>query len=445
MRNAAVALLALVACAAHVTRATADDPTFTKEVASILWKNCASCHHPGHVAPFSLLTYKDAARRAKFLAEITANRRMPPWRAAPGYGPHFVNERRMSDADIKTLARWAEAGAPEGKAQDLPPMPKFPEGWQLGKPDLVVKMPEPFTVPASGPDVYRCFIIPLPVSEDKTVAAVEFRPGNKRLIHHAGFHLDNKGQARKRDREDGKPGYTSIGSPGFSPTGSLGGWGLAGYPRFLPAATGMPLAKNSDLVLQIHYHPSGKEEQDQSEVAIYFSDKPATRFVARFSARQTKIFIPAGDKRHRITGESKPLPVDVELWMVSNHMHILGREVRSWAELPDGKVQPFVWIKDWDFHWAERYELGTPMKLPKGTIIKVEGFYDNSADNPRNPSSPPRDVRYGNNLTDEMLGCSLQVIVPSLADLRAIEALRPNRAAPTDAPVTKSAKSLREK
>jgi hypothetical protein len=430
MRRFAVALAVLAACAACAARAAADAPTFTKDVAPILWKNCAGCHHTGHVAPFSLLTYKDAARRAKFLAEVTASRRMPPWRAAPDYGPHFMNERRMSDADIKTLAQWAEAGAPEGEPKDLPPMPKFPEGWQLGTPDLVVKMPEPFTVPAGGPDVYRCFIIPLPVDEDKTVSAVEFRPGNKRLIHHAGFHLDNKGQARKRDREDGKPGYTSVGSPGFSPTGSLGGWGLAGYPRFLPPSTGMPLAKGSDLVLQIHYHPSGKEEQDQSEVGIYFSKKPATRFVTRVSARQTKILIPAGDKRHRITAESAPLPVDVELWMVSNHMHILGRESRSWAELPDGKIQPFVWIKDWDFHWAERYELATPMKLPKGTVIKVEGYYDNSADNPRNPNSPPKDVRYGNNLTDEMLGCSLQVIVPTMVDLRTLEAMRGSRSGP---------------
>src|SRR5262245_27391430 len=286
MRNAVVGLVVLAVFAA---RANADNPTFTKDVAPILWKNCAGCHHPGHVAPFSLLTYKDAARRSKFLADITASRRMPPWRAASDYGLHFMNERRMSDADIQTLARWSEAGAPEGDPKHLPPMPKFREGWQLGEPDLVVKMEHAFQVPASGSDVYRCFIIPLPVDEDRTVSAVEFKPGNKRLIHHAGFHLDSKGQARKRDREDGLPGYTSVGSPGFSPTGSLGGWGLAGYPRFLPPSTGMPLAKGSDLVLQIHYHPSGKEEQDQSEVAIYFSKKPVTRFVERFGARQTEI------------------------------------------------------------------------------------------------------------------------------------------------------------
>lgn len=424
MRYAFGVLVVLVAWLAPVR---AEAPSFSKDVAPILWKNCAGCHHPGHVAPFSLLTYRDAAKRASFLAETSTSRRMPPWRAAPDYGLQYRNERRLTDAELETLTRWAAAGAPEGNPKDLPPEPKFPEGWQLGKPDLVVKMAQPFAVPASGPDVYRCFIIPLGIQEDTTVAAVEFRPGNKRVIHHAAFHLDNKGQARLRDGEDGLPGYASVGSPGFSPTGSLGSWGLAGYPRFLPPATGMPLAKGSDLVLQIHYHPSGKEEQDQSEVGIYFSKQPATRFVTRFSARQTKLLIPAGEKRHRITAATEPLPVDVEMWTISCHMHNLGREVRAWAELPDGKLQPFVWIKDWDFHWHERYELAEPLKLPRGTIVKVEGYYDNSADNPRNPNSPPKDVKYGNNLSDEMLGCTLQVIVPTLADLQTIDQMRGSR------------------
>src|SRR5262249_38679636 len=176
MRKLVVAAAVLAAGAAH---ARADEPvTFNKHVAPILWKGCAECHHKGAVAPFPLVTYKPAANRARFLAQVTAARRMPPWRAEKGYGP-FVNERRMSDADIRSIARWAEAGAPEGDPKDLPPPPKFPEGWQLGEPDLVVRMPAPFIVPATGPDVYRCFVIPLPASdEDRTVAAVEFHPGN---------------------------------------------------------------------------------------------------------------------------------------------------------------------------------------------------------------------------------------------------------------------------
>src|SRR6266404_734977 len=252
-------LIALAALAAFAVPARTVEPvTFNKDVAPILWKNCASCHVQGAVGPFSLVTYQDAVRRAKFIRDITASRRMPPWRAEPDYGP-FENERRLSDADLRTIAQWVEAGVPEGDPRDLPPLPNFPVGWQLGEADLVLKMPASFKVPASGPDVYRCFILPIPTSEDKMVAAVEFHPGNRRIIHHASFFLDDKGQGRRREQEtkDGQHGYTSLGGPGISAIVGLGGWGLAALPRFLPDGTGMMLPKACDLILQIHYHPSG--------------------------------------------------------------------------------------------------------------------------------------------------------------------------------------------
>src|SRR5262249_20196969 len=159
-------------------------------------------------------------------------------------------------------------GAPEGNPQDLPKAPEFPEGWQLGKPDLIVKMPAPFLVPATGPDVYRCFVLPLATPADTMVGAVEFHPGNARVIHHASFYLDDKGLGRKREQEakDGQRGYTSFGGPGIASIGGLGGWGLAALPRFYPEGTGMILPKGCDLIMQIHYHPSGKEETDQSEL-----------------------------------------------------------------------------------------------------------------------------------------------------------------------------------
>jgi mono/diheme cytochrome c family protein len=423
--------LALLVLAAGAGRVAADEAvTFNKDVAPILWKNCAGCHHAGHVGPFPLLTYKDAAKRAAFLRDITASRRMPPWRAEPGYGP-FENERRLSDADIRTIARWVEAGAPEGDPNDLPPAPRFPEGWQLGEPDLIVKMPAAFKVPAGGPDVYRCFVIPLNINEDRTVAAIEFRPGNRRVIHHASFFLDDKGQARQKEKEaaDGQPGYTSFGGPGFAPVGGLSGWGLAALPRFLPEGTGMLLPKGCDLVMQIHYHPTGKEETDQSELGIYFSKRPAARYFTTFQARTTDIAIPPGEKRHRVTCESAPLPADVTVLTATPHMHFLGKEIAATAVLPGGKSVPLVSIKDWDFHWHERYQFARPLRLPRGTVIHVEAIYDNSADNPKNPNNPPKLVKYGNNLSDEMVSCHLEVITESLADLRAVEGLRTGRPA----------------
>jgi hypothetical protein len=410
--------------------AVADEPiTFNKHVASILWKNCGTCHHPGAVGPFPLLTYKDAAKRAKFIQEITASRRMPPWKAAANFGV-FHNERRLSETDLETIARWVKAGAPEGDPKDLPSRPTFPEGWQLGPPDLILKMPEPFRVPAGGPDVYRCFILPIPLDSDRTVAAVEFHPGNGRIVHHASFYLDDKGEARKKDRQDGRAGYTSFGGPGFAPSGGLGGWGLADLPRFLPEGSGMYVKKGSDLVLQLHYHPDGKEEQDQSELGVYFTRKPADKFVTSIFVQDRTLIIPAGEKRHHVSRMSEPLATDVQLLTVTPHMHNLGREIKVSAALPNGQVLPLVWITDWDFSWHEVYQYPRPLTLPKGTVIQFDAYFDNTADNPKNPNNPPKLVRYGNNLSDEMVGVNVQLLTQSMTDLRAVETMKNARFGP---------------
>jgi hypothetical protein len=397
--------------------------TYTRDVAPILWKHCAGCHHPGEVGPFSLLTYKDAAKRSEFLREITASRRMPPWKAEPEIG-QFLGERRLTDDQIKIIARWAEAGAPEGDPRDLPLQPRFPEGWQLGKPDLVLKMPVPFIVPGGGRDQFRCFVIPIPLDSDKTVAAVEFRPGNRKVVHHASFYLDGRRQARKKDGVDGKPGYTSAVGPGIAPTGHLGGWTLGAVPRFLPEPIGMPVAKGSDLVLQLHYHPSGKDESDQSVLGLYFTKQPATKFVANLTVGNDDFNIPAGAKRYQVTAQSQPLPVDTRVLSVSPHMHNLGREMKVTAVLPDGAKVPMVWLKDWDFNWHEVYRFATPIGLPKGSTVRLEAYFDNSADNPKNPHRPPRDVHWGTQLSDEMCLCSVEAIADSVADLRRLEGMR---------------------
>ena len=280
-------LMLLLALTAGFVPVRGAGPTYNKDVAPILWKNCAGCHRPGEVGPFSLLTYKDAAKRASDLAEITSERRMPPWKAEPGFG-EFHDERRLSDADIQTIAHWAESGSPEGDSKDLQPVPRFPEGWQLGTPDLVLRISEPFHVPADGRDIYRCFVIPIPIDSDKTVAAVEFRPGNRKVVHHALLFLDSSGAGRKKDEADPGPGYASFGGPGILPTGGLGGWAPGAMPRSLPEGMGKLLRKGSDLVLQIHYHPDGKPETDHSSVGIYFTKKPARSIVDRNSGPEPK-------------------------------------------------------------------------------------------------------------------------------------------------------------
>jgi hypothetical protein len=410
--NAALLLLTLLAI--ECARADAGEVSYSKDVAPILWKKCVECHRPGEVGPFSLLTYDDAAKRADFLAEVTAAHRMPPWKPVEGYG-EFLDERRLSPAEIKTLDAWAHSGAKQGDPDDLPTPPVFHDGWQLGKPDLVLKMSDAIEIPAAGPDVYRCFVLPFDVDTDRVVGGVEFHPGNRRVLHHALFYLDNTGKARKRDEADPGPGYQSFGGIGFAPSGGLGGWAPGANPRRFPPGMAYLLKRNSDLVLQVHYHPDGKPETDQSELAIYFAKPPVSKIVASFPVANFDIHIPPGDANYRLEG-SFTLPADIEAVGVTPHMHYLGRDMQLSAELPDGKTIPLIRIDDWDFNWQGQYMYRRSLLLPKGTQIKLTAGYDNSPANPHNPRSPPKDVGYGEQTTDEMCFCWVNFVAKSRED-----------------------------
>jgi mono/diheme cytochrome c family protein len=409
--------LACSLCAA--AEEEADPPTYCEHVAPILWKHCADCHRPGEVGMFPLLTYQDAAKRASFLMQVVDQRRMPPWKPHPGFG-QFKDVRRMSDEEIDILLRWVAAEAPQGDPAKLPPAPKFCEGWHLGEPDLVVAMREPFEIPADGRDVYRCFVIPLGLSEDRTVSAVEFRPGNRGVVHHSIMFLDANGEARKLDGADGQPGYRSFGGAGVMPTGGLGAWLPGTVPRHLPAGHARYVRKGSDLVLQVHYHPSGKVERDRSRVGIYFTKQPVEKIITGIAVTQPALVLPAGKPRCVVRARSRPLPVNVSVLAVSPHMHFLGREFKVSARLPAGGYVPLVWIKDWDVNWQGSYEFASPIRLPQESVICVEAIYDNSAANPLNPHNPPREVRWGEQTTDEMCLCGLQVCTEKTSDLAAI-------------------------
>ncbi len=381
----------------------------------MLFSKCATCHRLGEVAPFPLLTFGDAQKRAKQIATVTQRRLMPPWKAQPGHG-EFLDERRLSEAQIGSIARWAEAGAPEGNPADLPPAPRFPVGWQLGKPDLIVKMPEAYNLAAEGPDELRNFVVPISLTEDRMVGAIEFRPGNRRVVHHALCYLDANGAARKLDEKDDSPGYESFGGPGFFPTGSLGGWAPGTVPRFLPDGVGRHLKRGSDLVMQIHYHRSGKPETDQSEVGIYFVRKPATRYVAGLTVENWEFKIPANHAHFGVNADYT-LPVDVTFVAAAPHMHLVGRELKVTAHLPSGELRPMIWVKDWDFNWQDNYVYRQPFTLPKGTQLRLEGWFDNSTNNTANPSNPPRPMIYGEQTTTEMAMCIFEVTSEKLGDL----------------------------
>jgi peroxiredoxin len=377
--------------------------SYTRDIAPILQANCVACHREGEVAPFALANYTDAAKRARQIVRVTQSRFMPPWKPEPEFG-HFLNERRLSERELALLSEWAEAGAPEGEAADLPPPPQFTEGWQYGEPDLVVKMEEPFEVPAGGRDIFRNFVIPVELTEDKLVSLAEFRPGNRRVVHHALFFLDRSGAARKKDAADPGPGYGSFGGPGFLPSGSIGGWAPGGAPQPLRDGMGRQIQKGSDLVLQIHYHPSGKVEHDQSSIGIHFVKQKSQKAVIPITIIDRGLYFAPGADRHAISG-SYTLPVETTMVVVIPHMHLLGRQAQATATLPDGTVEPLVRIKDWDFNWQDQYHLAQPRTFPKGTRLDYEAVYDNSEKNPLNPNSPPKEVTWGEETTDEMFLC----------------------------------------
>jgi hypothetical protein len=402
-----------IAAAALAFKVLAAAPTFNTDIAPILHQHCATCHRPGQVAPFPLLDYQDAAKRARLIATVTERRFMPPWKPVSGYG-HFLDERRLSDAQIDLIRRWANDGAPEGDPEQKPSPPEFPSGFRAGKPDAIFTVPEAFAVPADGPDIVQCFVVPLSFDAERYVKTVEFLPGNSRVVHHALFFLDASGKARKLDAATPEPGYPCFGSPGFAPSGALGGWAPGATPQPLFDGMALPVRKGADLVIQTHYHPSGKPEMDQSSVALIFAERPQ-RGMAYMAVGTRLIDLPPGDARHVVT-DWVAVPQDVELVNIAPHAHLLCKEMKVDARLPDGTRKPLIWIKDWDFNWQGEYRYDEPFKLPKGTRIELQYVYDNSAGNPHNPSTPPRRVTFGEQSSDEMALLFLLVATPRLED-----------------------------
>ena len=394
----------LIALGALALNLNAEEITFTEHVAPIIFQNCTSCHRPGEAGPFPLMNYNDVSKRGKLIARVTEERVMPPWHARKG-SFKYHGDRRLTEQQINTLGRWVETGSPEGNPVKLPTMPIFASGWQLGKPDLIVQMTEAFSVPADGRDIYRSFVVPLNLPKDKWLKAVEFRPGERTVVHHCLFSYDTTGEARRLDKSEKQPGFRRMRRQGRG-IGSLGGWAVGGQPNKLPADLAWRLPKNADLVLAMHYHPSGKPEKDQSTIGLYFTDQPpSTAFTGVqlppvFGAL-SGVNIPAGEKAFTVR-DSFTLPIDVEAFAVSAHAHYLGKQLHMSAKLPSGKKMNLLNIPDWDFSWQEQYQFKDFVSLPKGTKLESTVVWDNSAQNPNNPSVPPKRVRWGPESEDEM-------------------------------------------
>jgi Flp pilus assembly protein TadD len=386
--------------------------TFNRDVAPVVYRSCSSCHRPGEAAPFSLLTYADVKSHARQIAAITHSRIMPPWLPDPQEWV-FADELRLSEDEISLFQKWVDQGEVEGTPSDLPPPPKFVEGWQLGKPDLVLTAQKPFQLPAGGTDTYWNFIFRLPIEGTRWARAVEIRPGDKRYVHHANILVDRTHSARRREQEPGA-GFAGmeirLESESFEPDSHFLFWKPGTVPSNEPDGMALRLDNNTDLVLNVHLQPSGKPESIQPSLGIYFTDKPATLYPMLLQLEaDAQLDIPAGQQNFLVTDDFT-LPVDVSLLGVYPHAHYLGKDMVALAKLPDGTTKTLIHIPRWDLNWQAVYRYAVPVPLPEGTKISMRYSYDNSEGNPSNPSHPPHRVTAGNRSVDEMAHLWLQVL-----------------------------------
>ena len=454
-----VAIVALAACSKTSEQAetsAARAVTFN-EIAPILFDNCASCHRPiedGRLrqgsggqaaselaspkplaeagpaddpicvagAPFSVLDYEAVRRYARAIASAVERRTMPPWLPEPGHGA-FAGERRLTDDQIALIAKWVENGAPRGNPADVPKPPTFSGGWQLGTPDLVLTLPEPYVLqpfdsaqgrPGSR-DVFRNFVVPVPITMRRYVRAVEFRADRPQVLHHADLAIDLGRVSRVLDRAEPGPGFATMDG---GQVYNVYGWTPGKVPVMEAADNAWTLDPGTDFVLLLHMIAGAKSETVQPSIGLFFSDTPPTRTPISVKLEAHGIAIPAGESNY-VVEDSYVLPVDVEAVSIYPHAHYLGKEMRGTATLPDGSQKDLLWIRRWDFRWQDRYRYQSPVVLPRGTRLSMRFTYDNSAANPNNRTRPPQRVRSGPRSNDEMGQLWIEV-VPRRAEDAAI-------------------------
>jgi Flp pilus assembly protein TadD/mono/diheme cytochrome c family protein len=413
-------ILAVGLWAAEVATTAQDSAvTWSHQIAPLVYNNCTTCHHPGGAGPFSLLTYDDARRWSKQMAAVTSSRYMPPWLPEHGYGD-FADERSLSKDEIALIAKWVQTGMAQGDASAAPPAPKYSASWQYGTPDLVLTVERPFTLPASGTDVFRNFVLPYPLKQTHYVRAMEIRPAVPQIVHHANILIDRTASFRRAHPaqwKEGVPGMELEVDTGneFDPDSNFLFW--KPDTPVLVEPEGMPwrLDPGNDLILNMHLKPSGKPETASAEIGLYFTEKPPSKQPMLLQLEHdAALDIPAGD-RDFVVEDALRLPVDVEVLGIYPHAHYLGKRMEAWATLPDQKKKWLIVIPSWDIDRQSVYRYRSPVFLPKGSVVHMRYTYDNSAANEHNPHSPPARVKAGNRSEDEMAHLWLQVLPVNVA------------------------------
>jgi Flp pilus assembly protein TadD/mono/diheme cytochrome c family protein len=408
-------ILAVVLWASEVAATAQDTPvTWSHQIAPLIYSNCTTCHHPGGAGPFSLLSYEDAKRWGPQMAAVTSSRYMPPWLPEQGYGD-FSDERRLSKEEIALIAKWVQTGMAQGDASSAPPAPKYSASWQYGTPDLVLKVERPFTLAASGTDVFRNFVLPYPLRQTHYIRAMEIRPAVPQIVHHANLLIDRTASFRRAHPaqwKEGVPGMELEVDTGndFDPDSNFLFW--KPDTPVLVEPEGMPwrLDPGNDLILNMHLKPSGKPETASAEIGLYFTDKPPSKQPMLLQLEHdAALDIPAGDGDF-VVEDSLRLPVDVDVLGIYPHAHYLGKRMEVWATLPDQQKKWLILIPSWDIDRQSVYRYRSPVFLPKGSVVQMRYTYDNSSGNEHNPHSPPVRVKAGNRSEDEMAHLWLQVL-----------------------------------
>ena len=390
-----------------VEEAPSGSPTYSHDVAAILNSLCVSCHRPGENGPFSLTTYQQSKTWAAAIKQYTSRRVMPPWKPVKGFGD-FLDSNTLSDSQIAVLARWADLGAPLGDARSVPLLPKqaINTAWKLGKPDIILQPKGPYHLAPDGKDVYRNYVFPQEFTQDRFIRAVEFKEDNRAIVHHIVVYIDRSGMSASLDNKEKEPGFTVPGTGigvGREDTDWLTLWTPgSNTSRVFPPNTACKLPAGARLVLQVHYHKTGRVEKDQSRAGIYFTPRSAVKQEIRMEPILNMFFKLQPGKAAQEVTQSYHIQQNMHVWAVMPHMHFLGKEMRMEATLPDGSQIPLIYINDWDFNWQDVYRFKTPIALPQGSRIDVNALFDNTEQNPRQPSHPPRLVRWGEQSTDEM-------------------------------------------
>ncbi len=380
--------------------------TFTRDVAPVLQKNCQGCHRPGEAAPFSLLTYQEARPWAKAMKEAVLMKKMPPWFADPHYGK-FSNDRSLSQKEVDTLVAWADEGAPQGDAKDLPPPVRYVDGWSIPKPDVIFELPQPYQIPATGTIEYEKVIVPTGFTEDKWVQFAEARPEDRAHVHHMIAFIREPGSHWLREAKPGvffvapKPGKEEKVDTSALPSDFLVGYAPGQPPEMLEPGQAKLIKAGSDLVLEVHYTTNGKASTDRSKFGLVFAKQPPKERVLTLSATNGTFKIPPGDPNYKVEADFDVLTT-VKLSGLHPHMHGRGRDFEYKVVYPTGESNTLLRVPRYDWHWQLWYTLAEPLLLPKGTKIHCTAHFDNSPNNPDN-ADPTKEVTWGDQSWDEMM------------------------------------------